>query len=517
MIQNTLLLDVPSPSPGFNLGEVASEAAEREANRPVAQDSTHPDGPLAPANSELVEVVSTGTESEAVRLLAARIPQELFDDILFYVNVDRISQRELKWLEGEDLKRNGGEPSPRDILPDLKRCSLVCIFWANRCREHMFSGRTLEIKSYEDAAIFRRYFVEGCPKLTPVHQLIRHVNITQNYSGILAPQDSERQTSFLHLLYLPAIQDKLYRLSINGPVPEGFNPAKLDTPHWGIPPFIVVPSSLPQNDVHLQNIHFPSFYHVTKYIRHFPCTTDIFFESITWDGQTPTYSLPQASARITCRRRPLSLMIRAIGGCTDAVHLALTALMMNPNCPLHRLSDEELVWMIKFMTLLWGDESAPGVWIDFNVSEQATTMRASVFHFVFEEAPATDRPASALSMVGMHAYIVNTLPGNFDALVNHARTRPTIRALVVLFDSFAALRASVRHFVEVLVMAAETIELVLAYEEREERKAVGVDLVTLEPNGASSIVSTLPVLTSSWQVVSTPGQMNSLRIIGAEP
>ncbi len=51
------------------------------------------------------------------------------------------------------------------------------------------------------------------------------------------------------------------------------------------------------------------------------------------------------------------------GGCTDAVHLALTALMMNPNCPLHRLSDEERVWMIKFMTLLWGDKKYPDVYI----------------------------------------------------------------------------------------------------------------------------------------------------------
>ncbi len=37
--------------------------------------------------------------------------------------------------------------------------------------------------------------------------------------------------------------------------------------------------------------------------------------------------------------------------------------MMNPNCPLHRLSDEERVWMIKFMTLLWGHKEEPCVFI----------------------------------------------------------------------------------------------------------------------------------------------------------
>lgn len=50
------------------------------------------------------------------------------------------------------------------------------------------------------------------------------------------------------------------------------------------------------------------------------------------------------------------MRIRAWKGCTNSVNLALTAVMMNPNCPLHRLSDEERVWMITFMMLLWGNK-----------------------------------------------------------------------------------------------------------------------------------------------------------------
>ncbi|KAI0727733.1 hypothetical protein BC629DRAFT_1577204 [Irpex lacteus] len=117
-------------------------------------------------------------------------------------------------------------------------------------------------------------------------------------------------------------------------------------------------------------------------------------------------------------------------------------------------------------------------------------MRASVFHFVFEEAPATDLSASALSVVGVHAYIhmYEGFPANFDAqaLVDHARTLPTIRALVLLFQSSDRLLESKKPFVEVLqvAMAPENVELVLAYkEEEEEGKAVGVDLVTLKTNG----------------------------------
>ncbi|KAI0748980.1 hypothetical protein BC629DRAFT_130016 [Irpex lacteus] len=467
------------------------------------------------SDSEELEVVPAVMESEAVRLLAARIPPELFDDILFYVNVDRVSQCD-EYNKGSSLRRNRGEPDLKDILTDLKRCSLVCLFWANRCREHMFSDGTLWIRSYEDAKIFRRYVVGGCPRLTPVHQLIGHIHITQNYSGILAPQDSERQTSFLHLLYLPAIQEKFKWLLIDGPVPEGFNSAKLDTPHWGIPPSMVVPGSFLQNEISLGDVHFPSFYHVTKYMRHFTCATSILFRKITWDGRTPTYSLPHISSTIACQRRPRRMGIRAGTGCTNPVNLALTAVMMNPNCPLHRLSDEDRVWIIKFMTLPWGHKADRDVWTaaGFDVSEQTKTMRLEPFSFVFEETPApTDRSVSALSVVGMHAYIVDhswrRLPANFDALVTHTRTHPTIRALVLLFDSSDRLQKSIKPFVEVLALATGTIELVLAYEEWKEPRAVGVDLATLEPNGR--IWTDLPQSTGYPRYEDHPKSLHILR------
>ncbi len=115
-------------------------------------------------------------------------------------------------------------------------------------------------------------------------------------------------------------------------------------------------------------------------------------------------------------------------------------------------------------------------------------MELEPFGFVFNGAPLKDRPASALSVVGMCAYI-HSLPVNLDPLLNHARTHPTIRSLVLLFDSLDRLEQSLKPSAEVLTLASETIDLVLAYEMEEERKAVGVDLVTLEPNGASPVAS----------------------------
>ncbi len=122
-------------------------------------------------------------------------------------------------------------------------------------------------------------------------------------------------------------------------------------------------------------------------------------------------------------------------------------------------------------------------------------MELGLFCFVFEEASSKpeDRSVSALNVVGMHAYIYDsiysTVPIDFDALVNHDRTRSTIRALVLLFDSIDHLRNSVKPFAEVLALETETIELVLAYEDKEERRAVCVNPVTLEPNGASFVAS----------------------------
>lgn len=118
-------------------------------------------------------------------------------------------------------------------------------------------------------------------------------------------------------------------------------------------------------------------------------------------------------------------------------------------------------------------------------------MELRPFHFVFEGATPTDRSASALSVVGMCAYIHkhSTFLADFDVLVNHARTGPSIRSLVLLFDSFDLLRQPLNPLVEVLAPVSETIEILLAYETKEEHKAVGVDLVTLELNGALPVAS----------------------------
>ena len=123
---------------------------------------------------------------------------------------------------------------------------------------------------------------------------------------------------------------------------------------------------------------------------------------------------------------------------------------------------------------------------EFDVSENATTMYLRPFYFVFEEAQASvDGPTSPLSVVGMRTYTYK-LPSNFDALLAHARTRPTIRAVVCLYHSLNDLQHNPTPFLDALSPTTESIGLVLAYEEVKgsEYRAVGVNVATLEPDGA---------------------------------
>ncbi|KAI0763887.1 hypothetical protein BC629DRAFT_968313 [Irpex lacteus] len=189
-------------------------------------------------------------ESETETSLASRVPPELFENILFYVNVNCNPQlHEDQWR----FVRNRGQPSPVDVLSDLKWCSLVCLFcqWANICRQYMFSGKTVEITCFDDAEVFVRHVVRGCPRITPVHQLIRSSSST----AADGHESKKNTTSFLHLLYL----HKLQWLFIHG---------QTSTPQDSIHPTVTgLGAYRPpwSSQTPIKSIHLPSFYHVTKY------------------------------------------------------------------------------------------------------------------------------------------------------------------------------------------------------------------------------------------------------------
>lgn len=122
------------------------------------------------------------------------------------------------------------------------------------------------------------------------------------------------------------------------------------------------------------------------------------------------------------------------------------------------------------------------------MSEQATIMAMNdidddpAFRFVFEEPSlATDKVTSTLKVGGLCACIGYSV--NFDALVDRIRTSPTIRAIILLFHSFKHLQDKMRLCHPSLDPAAERVNPVLVYMNDEGDGAIGVDLLTLAPNG----------------------------------
>lgn len=287
-------------------------------------------------------------------MLGARIPPELFSSILFFLNALCASQR----LEEEDsatLRRDSASSSSNDTLAPLKRCSLVSRFWANKSRRYIFLGKTLKIRCRDDAEIFRRYTVHGCYRLIPVHKLIRDIEVVQGY---------DERNSFLHLMHHPLIEDKLRDLEISGPTPKGFHPSLFSAPYWGVPPSVYPLPIWLKNRIRLQDIHFPSFAHVSRYMRHFARASKIDLGGLTWPSddwrshyggsKAPTpFDLPTPPPQ---RKSRFTMRVSA-WNCTDPIHLAVSVIMLNRWCPLHRLSEDHLGWMLMFMRLLWGEES----------------------------------------------------------------------------------------------------------------------------------------------------------------
>ncbi|KAI0083172.1 hypothetical protein BDY19DRAFT_746559 [Irpex rosettiformis] len=172
---------------------------------------------------------------------STRIPPELFDDILFYLFLDLDSNRV---TVNKRLSR-------RVIMV----CSLVCCHWANLCRKALFRNKHFTIRSSEEAQTLVKYATQGSPSLVPIPTLIESISVRQGYN---------MRHSFCDRVYMlkARFDVRLSLLTLAGPVPDGFPPCKLDTPHWSLPPSVSTPPSLLSYDeIHVEKVHLPSFRH----------------------------------------------------------------------------------------------------------------------------------------------------------------------------------------------------------------------------------------------------------------
>ncbi|KAI0768940.1 hypothetical protein BC629DRAFT_1535647, partial [Irpex lacteus] len=272
----------------------------------------------------------------------ANIPPELFDNIVSFVGGNYYTEsRRLIW---RTPSRSHGQ-SRTDELRTLKMCSLVCLRWANFCRERIFLDTTLVISSYEAAEILLAYVARGSASLYPVHRLIRGIEVRQAY-------DSSRP-SFCHLLSHPYITNKHIALYLTGgPVAIPYEHRRVlrhDSPHWNIPPSIVTsPSLLRFEIIHISDMHLPSFIHVLKYVRHFTHAKTQTYERFTWEKDTVDFPRRQPRRKLHCTHEKSTLVSAA--GCTDEMRLCFVSAMAQQTFPLRLLSYDDYQQMWSWVT-----------------------------------------------------------------------------------------------------------------------------------------------------------------------
>lgn len=261
---------------------------------------------------------------------AADLPPELFPLILDYLRTD---------VRGIYL---GYDPK-RDVwVRDMMSCSLVCLYWANLCREYLFSDWTLVIKSLAEFLTLESYAAGGCTRLVQLHRFIRRFKVEQTW-------DSAAWCYRIHKSCL--IQSGETHLFLSGPVPSHLPRSAYRSPHWSLPRSL--PSCyLPFPNVTLRDIQFPCLSDLLALLSHFKHSERyITLESVTWaevdiHGPVRTFGRRQE----TRRRYP----ILSARGCTDNAVVCILATGALETWPASHLRETELANIFALVRVIAG-------------------------------------------------------------------------------------------------------------------------------------------------------------------
>lgn len=234
------------------------------------------------------------------------LPPELFPFILKYVGTDD---------RGGYLKKDGRRY--------LRTCSLVCIDWANRCRDHLFRHRTLEIKTLRELATLEGSFTSrasGHTRLRPLIALVDNV--------VFKWEQNWDSPSWCHRAYSSPLafirkQGCKLDLTLRGPVPANLPRAAYRSPHWSLP------RSMPYNfllllNVNVCDVRFPALSDLYQLCGHFASTPSLDMRNVSWGvADVPAGFL----RRRNTNRYIMKQQIRrfAATGCTDNVLPCLLA------------------------------------------------------------------------------------------------------------------------------------------------------------------------------------------------
>lgn len=262
---------------------------------------------------------------------AAAIPQELFDNIIRYINTHE---------NGE--ARKGGR-----IAYELAKCALVSVHWAEVSRKLLYAGEGSwgTIRSLSQLKGLSCSARKGSKRLTPVHKLLQQLEVEQTWGT----------RSWIHNIYLAHFDRDRNELRLTGPEAYGLPPlpvSALRSPHWSVPR--TLPSCfLNFSSLDLFRVHFPALSDFAKLVKHFVRTEIFYFRRVTWDVTDvviPSRALSHGKLREInaqfCKD-------------TDVLH-AQTHLMLNKaNIPFYRLPSLEQEACLQIFSTLYGCTERP--------------------------------------------------------------------------------------------------------------------------------------------------------------
>ncbi|KAI0085049.1 hypothetical protein BDY19DRAFT_997118 [Irpex rosettiformis] len=323
----------------------------------------------------------------------AVIPEELFSRILYYVSRDDRSKEVGKnrfktsvqydpWLEDVMTKKEILMMLAKPLYT-LKTCSLVSRYWANRCREYIFSGRALNFINIDEAQAFRHYALQGSSELIPIHELIEAVSVSQTYE--YSPK------SFLHLVYIPQISQKLRRIEIKGPFTYDSPPVNIDTPHWSLSNLspCISPAITGYRSVRLNGIQFPSFGHIIKYMKHFRSADDIYLSHLTWNDNAEV-SLLKPMPTMHNRQK---IHVTATD-CTDNFLIGFYAATVYSDSPIHTVLDRDQQRVLRLVVSLRD--------LFRNLDSKSESPRQPTYYFL--STPPQTAPVEGLEYINLVDY-----------------------------------------------------------------------------------------------------------------
>lgn len=248
---------------------------------------------------------------------ATRVPEELFPFIIQHLPIEFRYGRQ--FLPNDEIRDSG-----------VVVGSLVCMYWAEKCREMLFRGRTVEIESMKSAVGLRNLVVgAGCKRLTRLADMIGYVDVVH---------DLKRDGRSLYQILGAVIPPSKFReFRVCGPRSALHAGLRLRTPYWGVgrplPQFVT-----PYRRLELYKLHFASISDVICFVDQFPHIEELVLWQLTWDETgVDAPNMPNVIPPPDTRHR--SLRSIQLGRCADNLILwRLVALGSKPRTPLQLLS-----------------------------------------------------------------------------------------------------------------------------------------------------------------------------------